>query len=117
LSASELRSDNERVVYNRNGHLLVNHQGRVVSIYIDNGVQDFIGHFRQITRIDLDELAQALEGRAEGPPTEPDIFDLAYWLRNADEETEVYDPADENWHEEVEEKTDKYMPNRTSGEH
>jgi hypothetical protein len=91
MGVMELRSADERVVYNRNGHLLV-------SVYIDDGVEDFTGHFSHIARVDLDEWRKHWK---EEPSTELDILDLAHWFRNADEEKEIYHPADQNWRAEV----------------
>lgn len=91
-------NDGERLVCNRNGHLLINSQGQVISIYIDDGGDDFTGHFRHITRVDLYEWRMHWK---EEPPNELDILDLAYWFRNTAQEKEIYCTADQNWRAEV----------------
>jgi hypothetical protein len=98
MGVMELRHDDQRVVCNRNGHLLINPQGQVDSTHIDDGVEDFTGHFRHITRVDLDEWRKHWK---EEPPNELDILDVAYWFRNPGEEQETYQPADQNWRAEV----------------
>jgi hypothetical protein len=102
MGIPEVSYDDERVVYNRNGHLLVDPQGQVRSFYLDDGVEDFTGHFRHITRVDLDEWRKHWK---EEPPDALAILDLAYWFRNPGEEKETYQPADQNWRAEVDGRT------------
>lgn len=87
-------ADDERIVYNRNGHLLINADGSVFTTYIDDRVEDFTSHFRYITRVDLAEWTKHWGTPA---PQELDILDVAYWYKKSDAEPEVYKPADPTW--------------------
>jgi hypothetical protein len=89
----EIKNDDERVVHNRNGHLLINPEGLVASCYIDDGVEDFTGHFRYITRVDLNEWRS--HWRTE-PLNELDASDVAYWYKLPDQVEEIYQAADSN---------------------
>jgi hypothetical protein len=85
------------VVYNRNGHLIIDSKGVVIDIYIDDGVEDFTGNFRHITRVDLDEWQRHWTA---APPNELDILDVAYWYKPPDEPAELYHPADQEGRDE-----------------
>jgi hypothetical protein len=86
--------DGERIVYNRNGHLLINAEGTVFQTYIDDGVEDFTGQFRYVTRVDLAEWRRYWGRNA---PEELDILDVAYWHRPPDLSDEIHQPADKDW--------------------
>lgn len=86
--------DDGRIVYNRNGHLLINADGSVFQRYFDDGVEDFTGHFRDVTRVDLGEWRKYW---SESVPEELDIGDVAYWYKKPEASEEAYQPADPKW--------------------
>lgn len=90
MGLAELVNDDEHVVFNRNGHIITDSEGRVRSVFVDEHIEDCTGHFKYITRVDLQEWRAHWSASA---PKELDILDVAYWFR-LPQADEIYQPAD-----------------------
>src|ERR1017187_6690772 len=94
---------NERLVHNYNGQMLIDLEGCVVALSIDDKI-DSAGmilasvvrssHFRHITRVDLDEWEKHWGKEAA---MELDILDVSYWYLVPGESEEAYQAADTEW--------------------
>lgn len=109
----------ERQVFNFNGTLLIDLEGRVIALAFDEKIEPSgmmesavlrSSHFRQIVRVDLDEWEKFWDKDAA---MELHILDVGYWYDLPDQAGDAYQPADPDWR--AEQKRFQIERQRTGG--